>query len=197
MPVAVGDIVRIVARMKLFSVDDIVNVFHFRVDVNTSGNDTIFMVDVAILLDQLYTLINGGVSPNISYLRIEGINVTQSVLLPDASWPVLAVGGGSGEMLPEMNAASVFHRTLKPRTRASKFLPPTTESSNVEGALSTIYAGLVASYGAFLLAPLTTLNITLAYGAFNRLLATFNQATITVVPNRFRTQRRRRVGVGS
>lgn len=197
MAVVVDDIVRITAKLELDGTFDIVNVFHFTVDVNLTPDDTVFMSDVAFILDTLYALQNNRMSDRITYDVIEGVNVTQSVLLPQANWPVLVVGLAIEEMLPETVAASVFHRTATPRVRATKFMPPTTEFSSTGGALETVYAGLMQNFANALAAPLLAAQVTLSYGAFNRVLSTFTPVTLGVVPARFRTQRRRRIGVGS
>lgn len=197
MAVNVGDVVRITARMLLDGVDDIINVYHFVVDTNTTANDEAFMVEVAARMDALYTLINSRVSDRVTYISVEGFNVSQIVLLPPASWPVLTAGGTAGVMLPEMVTACAFHRTTTPKVRASKFLPPTTEESNDGGALGVAYKALVQLFADFLLAAIVGPNINLDYIAFNRTLETFVRVASAVVPARFRTQRRRRIGVGS
>ncbi len=197
MAVTVGNIVRLTAKLLLFGVDDIVNVFHFRVLVNTSANDTVFMAQAALALDSLYVGINAFVSDNCSYISVEGQNVTDDELLPSTSWPTLTIGGDVDSMLPEMNSICVFHRTLKPRVRASKFLPPTAENQNLEGAVSVAAVALAQTFGDTLTADLTGVDIALRYVAFNRTLGTSTDVTQAIVPARFRTQRGRRIGVGS
>jgi len=197
MAVQVGDVVRITARLLLNNIGDIVNVYHFLVDTNTTSDDTDFMGEVADALDTLYTIINGAIHPDVSYVSVDGINVTQSVLLPSTAWPVLTVGGNTSEMLPEMVTACVFHRTLTPRVRASKFLPPYGENNNTDGAILAAAVVTLQQYGDALTASLVEANIQLDYGAFNRVTSTFTAVTQALVPVRFRTQKRRRLGVGS
>lgn len=197
MAVAIGDVVRITPRLLLDGTFDIVNVFHFVVDVNLTPDDTVFMSDVAFIMDTLYALQNARMTNRISYSSVEGFNVTQTVLLPQAPWPVLVTGLETGDMIPETVAASVFHRTAKPRVRATKYFAGVTEVSNTGGALEPVYAGLMAAIALALSAPLLAAQVTLSYGAFNRLLSTFTPVTLGVVPARFRTQKRRRLGVGS
>lgn len=197
MTVQIGDVVRITARMLLDGASDVVNVFHFVVDANTSLDDTAFMADVAVSMDALYTGINNRVSDRISYSSVQGFNVTQGVLLPDTAWPILVAGADVGDMLPEMSTACCFHRTVVPRVRASKFLPPATETSNTGGALEVVYKGLVTTFANFLLLGLVGVTTDLQYVAFNVLLTTFTRVVSAQVPARWRTQKRRRIGVGS
>jgi len=152
---------------------------------------------VASILDTLYTKINLIMSNNVTYDSIDGINVTKTELLPPKDWPILTGGANVNSMLPEMSAACVFFRTLKPNVRCSKFLPPFTEEASVDGAVESGAVTAVGLFGDFLVAPLVVTNLTLGYVSFNRLTSVSTQVLTRVVPARYRTQRRRRIGVGS
>ncbi len=197
MPVAVGDIVRITAKMLLSGIGDIVNVYHFSVAVDTAPNDTQFMLDTALLIDTLYGLINIDVHLNVGYSSIEGQNISKNELLPSTAWPTLVNGAQATEQLPEQVAACVFHRTLTPRVRASKFLPPMGENVNIDGALNPASEVRIQSFGDSLTTGLAGPRVSLVYVAFNRVLSTATVVTQALVPSRFRTQRNRRLGVGS
>lgn len=197
MAVEVADIIRIVAKLKLNGVSDIVNVYHFVVAINNLASDDLVMDGVATLLDTLYTKINLVMSDNITYDGIDGINVTKTELLPPKAWPVLTAGANVNSMLPEMSAACVFFRTLKPNVRCSKFLPPFTEEASVDGAVESGAVTAVGLFGDFLVAPLVVTDLTLGYVSFNRVTSVSTAVATRVVPPRYRTQRRRRLGVGS
>jgi len=181
----------------LDGIGDIINVFHFVVAVNDLLNDDEVMIGVANIMDDLYTIINGVVANNVAYESIDGQNITKDELLPSKDWPVLTVGGNATDMLPEMTSCCVFFRTIKPRVRASKFLPPFTEGGLVDGALEAATLGLAEDWGDFLVAPLTDTDLTLGYVSFNRVTSVATEIISRVVPARFRTQRRRRLGLGS
>jgi len=195
--VGLGNIVRITARLLINNLDDVVNVFHFFVAQNTTADDADFMTETALELDTIYTLINTAMPTNITYTSVEGLNVTLGELLPSTAWPTLVAGVNGSEMLPEMVSACVFHRTLKPRVRAAKFLPPFGESGSVSGAILPGTVATIQAFGDALTDSLVGPNIQLDYGAYNRVLATFTPVTQALVPARFRTQKRRRLGVGS
>jgi len=197
MAVLVNDIVRITAKMQLLGVSDVVNVFHFSVAVNTTANDTQFMDEVADALDALYFGLATLVHPLISYVSVEGQNISQDVLLPSRPWPVLVAGANVSEMLPEQVSACVFHRTLKPRVRAVKFLPPMGENVATDAVIAPPNVAIIQSFGDALTIGLVEPNVSLVYVAFNRVLSTSSVVTQAIVPSRFRTQRRRRLGVGS
>lgn len=197
MAVGVLDIVRITANLLLDDTNLVQNVFHFIVDAIPGPDDDGFMDEVDDIMDDLYITINLRVVDRITYDSITGINVTKDELLPSRAWPTLTAGADTDVMIPEMNAGCVFHRTVKPRTRASKFIPPCGETSNDGGALGVTYKTLLQNFGNFLVGDIIEAGTTLRYGAFNRSTSIFTPVVVAVVPARFRTQRRRRIGVGA
>lgn len=197
MAVTVGNVVRIVALMQLNGVSDVVNVYHFVVNALTAASDLAFMTDVAVEMDALYTLINASIVDNVTYQSIDGQNITDNELLPSVAWPVLTAGLSGGNMMPEMDSACVFHRTATPRVRASKFLPPVGDGNNTDGVIGAILRAALIVYGDRLTLGLISAAVDLSYVAFNRTLGTTTPVTQAIVPQRWRTQRRRRIGVGS
>lgn len=197
MAVEVADILRIVPRLSLDGIGDIINVFHFVVAVQDLLDDEAVMTGIAEMMDDLYTEINLLMPTNITYVSVDGQNITKDELLPSTDWPVLTAGVNVNSMLPETVAACVFFRTNKPRVRCAKFLPPFTQEANVDGAVETGALADIGSFGDFLVAPLVVTDLTLGYVSFNRVTSVATQVLSRVVPARFRTQRRRRLGVGS
>ena len=108
MTVGVGDIVRITAKLLLNGVSDIVNVYHFSVAANTTLNDTAFMTEVALELDTLYAGINPVIATTVTYVSLEGQNITKDELLPSRPWPTLIAGASATEQLPEQCSVCVF-----------------------------------------------------------------------------------------
>lgn len=197
MAVGVGDIIRIAARMQLGGVADIINVYHFVVAVQDLIDDSAVMDSVAGIMDDLYTIINGSVSDEVTYVSVDGINVSEEELLPSKDWPVLTAGAAISDMLPEMNSVCVFFRTIKPRVRAAKYLPPFTADALVNGAVNPAIISDMEDYGDFLVDPIAVTDLQLGYVSFNRITTIATAVDSRVVPARFRTQRRRRLGVGS
>lgn len=197
MAVEVGDVLRIAARMRLAGIGDIINVYNFVVAVNGFLNDGQVMDAVANIMDDLYTTINQNVHQDVAYESIEGLNVTKSELLPDRDWPLLVAGANITDMLPEMNAACCFFRTITPKVRASKFLPPFGVNTQTDGALNAVPVTEIEAFGDFLVAPIVETSLTLGYVSRNRVTGIITSVSSRVVPARFRTQRNRRLGVGS
>lgn len=197
MAVSVGDFVRITAKMKLFGTDDVMNVFTYRTDVNATADDTAYMSDVADRLDVHYTGLDPDMTDDLTYVTISGFNISKDELLPDTDWPVLVAGPNVAILLPTQVAACVFWRTITPKVRTSSFIGGYTVTSlaaNARVAAPTITR--LETFGAGM-RELITANITLTKGSFNEVALLFTEAGAAQVPDRFRTQRRRRIGVGS
>jgi len=197
MAVAIGDVVRLTAKMKLFGTEDIQNVFHYKVTRNDTLDDTVFMTEAALLLDIAYTLINVAVADDISYSSVDGQNITQNVLLPETSWPVLTVGINTGNLLPTQAAGCVFWPTTTPKVRTSTFLAGFTDANNQpNGSINPALVALFLLFGNAL-EDWNTLGVDADKGSQHAVSGVFTPAGQAQVPSRWRTQRRRRVGVGS
>lgn len=198
MAISVGDILRISAEMELSTVDQVINVFNFKVITNNLATDQLFMTELATLIDATYLQINGEVVASIKYVSIEGQNLTKNELLPGVPWSTLTFGANANTPLPTQITACVFFRTLTPKVRAAKFLPLMSEGANVNvGEVDGIAQAACQAFGDALVAGLVGANIEVQYGAFNVPLVRFTPVIQAIVPVRWRTQRRRRVGVGS
>ncbi len=197
MAVVVGDFVKITAKMKLFGTDDVQNVYTFRVDRNDTPNDTVFMTAMALHMDDAYTLILADIADELTFISVDGINISKSELLPDTAWPVLTVGPNTNALLPTQTAACVFWPTTTPKVRTSTFLGGYTEGANfLDGTIVVSVQASLALFGAAM-RIVATASVDAVKGSFNPTLLIFTPAGTAQVPNRWRTQRRRRIGVGS
>lgn len=178
--------------------DKFTNTFHFKVLAASWVNNLAFMTEVAAFMDAAYTGINVNITFSLNFLHIDGQNLTQDVLLPLVAWPFLTVGGNASDALPTQVTARPYFPTTRPKTRAAIGLPPYGEGTQLNGgvldagAVTTTEAWADLFVGAILMA-----SGTLEYGAYNRLLDRFTAVDSRVLPPRFRTLKRRRIGVGS
>ena len=198
MTVAIGDIVRINCNFQWLTSDFFTNGYYLQVTHNTSSTDLLFMGHIADHFDALYTLVNADVADSISYVDVQGQNITQNLLLPSVAWPVLTVGLETAQALPTQIAPYVFWRTLRPKTRSAVYVPGYTEDANSAGG--AIVAAAVTRLQSFADAHLVGVREILVEadaGAYNVALDRFTEASAAVGPSRFATQRRRRLGVGS
>jgi hypothetical protein len=183
--------------MKLFGTDDVMNVLTYRVDINTTVDDAAFMVEAAARLDVNYGGLLADISTLLTFETIDGQNISKSELLPEVPWPVITAGTNVNALLPTQVAAEVFWPTITPKVRTSSFLGGYAVTAN--SPTGEVQVATIARINTFAIAQMTLINtnISLVKGSFNPLLLLFTASGLPVVPNRWRTQRRRRVGVGS
>ncbi len=197
MTVANNDIVRITAKMKWFGTDDVVNVFTYRAIQQDHATDLLFMTDVAVALDLAYAELIAEQSDDFTYESVDGFNVTQDVLLPDVPWPVITAGQSATNPVPQQCSISAFWPSTRPKTRTQAYF-----AGFVVGMIDTdgqiTAAGITAAQDcADIIFNLVTADIDLIKGSWNADLALFTPSGAAQVPTRWRTQRRRRIGVGS
>lgn len=195
----VNDIIRMVARFQRVGGGDVyTNTLHFKVVTASWATNLIFMGEMADFLDDTYTFVNGEISSAMEYSDIDGQNLTQDVLLPLVTWPVLTIGGNVSEQLPTQVTARPYWPTTRPKTRAALGLIPFGETSQAAGGLLDATAiGAIEDFADELVGTVTLVSGTLLYGAYNPEFTRFTPVDSRVVPSRFRTLRRRRVGVGT
>lgn len=195
--VNLGDIVRVVALMKLDGLHDVVNVYHFEQRVAGQASGDVWMTDVAAYLDSAYTEIVAHISNRLEFFLITGQNLTQDEILPEKTWPLLVTGSDAGDMLPEQLCPYVFWRTPRPRTRSSVFLPPFGEGAwtgaNIPPAALTSLQNYANRFTGDFVMTLGAIR----KGAFNPGLLRFSECSTGIRQTSYRTQRRRRIGVGS
>lgn len=197
MTAVIGDVLKITCKMRLLGTDDVQNVYTYKITGGTLPDDLQIMQGIAAHMDTGYLLINARVSTALAYVTVDGINITQSVLMPEVPWPVLTAGLEGANLLPTQVAACVFWPTTTPKVRSSSFLGGFTETDN--GFIGEIGAGLLGvlnTFGVFM-QGMVQAEISADKGSFNPLTSTFTASGSPQVPTRWRTQRRRRVGVGS
>jgi hypothetical protein len=197
MAVQIGDIVRLTAKMKLFGTDDVMNIFHYEISLNDTLDDLTLMEEAALLLDIAYTHLINDLTEELTFVTIDGQNITQNTLLPEVPWPVLVNGDNAASLLPTQCAAEVFWPTTTPKVRTTCFVGGYAITANdALGAIAVGSLGRLADFGAQL-TEWTTANVEGLKGSFNVAKDVFTPAGSPVVPTRWRTQRRRRLGVGS
>lgn len=197
MAVNQNDVLRVTAEMTMNG-HDLQNVFHIR-STNTSViSNAKALADCAKIADDWYTFIITSIETGVAFDQVRVQNVTQAELLGAAGWPLLVGGTNANALLPEQVAALITYPTSLPRTRGGVYFGGFTEADNAPGGV--IEAGLVTG--------LTNLAIDMIsekvfgvdsyrYVVFNTLLKTFVLPVSALVHSRWRTQRRRRSGVGA
>ena len=197
MTVVQNDVLRVTAEMTVNG-HDLQNVYHLR-STNVGGvSDAKALSDMAAVMEDVYQKLDTFMSDGVTFDQVRVQNVTQAVLLGAAAWPLLVAGTLTSHLLPEVASALVTYVTNKSRVRGGTYLGGFTESENVAGG------GIAAG----LLTPLATMSTELlgeyVFGAdsyrlvvYNTVLKTFIVPLSAIVHTLWRTQRRRRTGVGS
>jgi hypothetical protein len=197
MAVAIGDIIRVNANMLMQNTEIYTNVFHFQITANATADDDAFMDDMAGYIDLTYAEVDDIMTDELDFTNISAQNITQDEILPTKTWPFRTSGLDAGDPLPFQVAALVYYPTIRPKTRASSYLPGLTEASNTAAGVwiaATVTA--LEDWGDLFLGLVGSVDITMRRGAYNLALNRFTPVNSRVVPTRARTQRRRRPGVG-
>ncbi len=197
MTVQQNDVMRVTAELSIDG-GDLQNVFHYRSTNVGAIPDSTALGDLADVMNELYTIINGGVSVDVSYDQITVQNVTQDALMGTALWPVLTAGVGGGDRLPDQCAALLTMPSATPKVRGGVYLGGYFEAASAaDSSLTAVVLADVVSFGAELLLEQVFGANSYRYVIFNRLLSTFTLPVAALAHAVWRTQRRRRQNVGS
>lgn len=199
MAPVLNDIVRVVNVFeRQGSLDIFTNTFYFKVLAASWASDLQFMSEIANYMDISYLIINGSFNTAMLYKHIDGQNITQNQLLPLVPWPTLTAGVNATDMLPTQCTARPYFPTNRPKTRAAIGLPPYSENTQSGGGLiAAATLTVTETWADRFVGNMILAGGTLQYGAFNNALVRFTPVDSRVVPQRFRTIKRRRVGVGA
>lgn len=198
MTVAVGDIVRVTAKFSWGS-DENLNVFHVKNNGSSGVDDAAFMTAVAAWLDGTWQLINTHLASGMSYVSIEGYNVTQDAPIDEVAWPTLTAGAQTTDSAYALQtAALVKFGTQVAKSQGRKFIAGLTEAG-VQGAglLNSTVASALIGFAGRLITGFTASGEQFDFGNWNDTLSRFALWTYSEIGNYLATQRRRKAGVGS
>lgn len=153
MPLDVWDTVRVTARFKNSISGDIVNVYHFTASAAISDDDDTIMDAIDSKLDAMYTDISSHLmseqSPyDIRYDVVDWIGGKEKVVrnVGSRSWTLNNPPSNTQDGLPQMNAAIVNGRTLRPKTWARKYIGALSEGNIADGSLTGSVLSAVGDY---------------------------------------------------
>jgi hypothetical protein len=197
MTVQNGDILRVAVRWQWDALHDIINVWHLLVnDTGTATSDEDVMNDIENALSTILSTYMASVPTNVTGVDLSGVNITQDVLLPLVLNDM--DGGSLGEGLPLPTTPMIQFHSATPRHGSRIYLPVMHEGTNLDGVMSTGLVDVLEDVAADVLAGLVG---GLFGGDFERLAydrsaGIGRKLTAAFIPATFRTQRRRRQGVG-
>jgi len=197
MTIQSGDVIRVTCKMDLDD-QDIRNVYHVKYDGSAAIEDETFMFGVRAALDAAYDYFDQHVPDALTYMLIEGFNVTQDLPCTEEPWPNLTTGTNEGDPLPLQLAPLVVFGNDAPRSSGRKYLPPLSESAlDTTGTiLSTVWDDFVP-YAAKILVDLVFDDGVGQFGVWSKKYERFAPFVNAVVKTVFQTQRRRTLGKGS
>lgn len=197
MAVTQNDVLRVTAEMTQ-GADAVQNVYHFRSTNAPPVDDLDVLDDMADIMDEVYALLDGEMHTGVTFDQVRVQNVTQDTLLGSIGFPGITAGLNITDPMPRPVAALITYPTATPRTRGGTYYGGFTEDRNT--ASGSILAGTLvnlASVAALMLAENVFGAASYRMVVFNAALDTFALPVSAVIHDIWRTQRRRRQGVGS
>jgi len=192
------DVVEVVARMEFDGVEDVVNVYQFRLDSVSSVDEADVVDDMLDIMEALYTILKA-MLPVIQVFRdIRVRNVTQGLLYGVHAWPTLTVGTGTGGPLPPGVGGLVSFPTNVSRVTMRKYWGGTTQDY-LDGSGLLIAAGvtILTNAAAELIALHVEANGDWVYGYTSPKTLSFKEPVGALVTDIIAYQRRRKQGRGS
>ena len=199
MAIEVGDILRGSFRQKWDGVDDVVNVYHFLIDVAGTSDDEDFLAGITQAVNLAYTEVESHLANNLQATVVDWFNVTQDTPLGQRSWGSGYSGGtGTGEALPTTAAALILLPTAKKRTQGRVYLGPFLEAAQSDSRWTGTVLTALADFATQLVLPTTVTNDGEArYVVYSRAQGDAHIPTSRRIVDIVASQRRRRLGRGS
>jgi hypothetical protein len=133
MTVNQEDVIRVTARLKYRTLDDVQNVYYVKYEGATPLTDSAARNDLEAWLEDIYGEFSGGMPEELTFEDLTFFNYTQDAPMSDGDWPFLVQGGSATDELPSGVAAVATASTGKKNTRSRKFWGPLTEALTTDG----------------------------------------------------------------
>lgn len=134
MSIGLGDIIEVAAVHLFLNTDEIINVWHFKAAVASTGGFSEEDTDIGAMMDELYTIIEDEMSSGVSVGEIRWRNITDNTPTRYIAWPGPHTGGESATTsLPPGLSPLITLRTGQLNVTGRKFLPPFTEAQQTGG----------------------------------------------------------------
>lgn len=135
MSVTAGDIIRVACRQETNGSDDVINVFHFAVQLPPTPNtDSALLSDISTHMSQAYSQIETHLSNGLVAVDITVYSVSDDRPIGVSAWGAGYTGGtASGEGLPAADCLLVLFPTSVKRTIGRTYLSPFTEGAQAYG----------------------------------------------------------------
>jgi hypothetical protein len=193
-----GDVLRVTAKMKVSTGQDIQNVFHMK-HGGSAQEAAVEYAAVADWVEAIYSELITDFASKLTFETIDVYNITKDFVVGEEAWPSLTAGTGTGDPVAPQLSGLITFTTNTGKSQGRKYLPPFFESAAT--SLGEIWATTLGHMAAAAAAALLDIAIApdtnISAGNWNQALGRFTTWIAAVVKTTFRTQRRRRTGVGS
>lgn len=194
----IGDIIRVAATLIYDSTEELVNVYHIRMNDGAQGDFAFMAAALQDYMDGIMATLDTELSTLIAAGLLSIANVTQNTVFGAIAWGDFAAGGAAGEPTAAGVTAFAFARTRVPRVQIRKYYGVFPQAAMVDGVWD---AGVTDACGDALDYHIAEQNVVgtldLQGVAYNRELLTWNYGVTVRVNSEPSYQRRRRRGVGS
>lgn len=157
MPVGVNDIIKIAVHFLIDGLDENLNIHTLRVD-DTGGasDDGAFMAALSdLLLDELYSIVQGDMADNVVGTLLTGLNLTDSEILPPTIF-ICTGTNNTADSLARQVTGLVYLNTGFPHRQGRCYLPPFAENNlDDDGQWGSTTQTHLSNFGLALLDPLT------------------------------------------
>lgn len=197
MAIGANDLVRCASVWQV-GAEEQVNVHYLTVTGIAAQTQQQIRQDIAEWFTDGYTTVVSKMWGSTNHLRIELFNITDGNPEPTIGAQALLDGSNAGEVLPAQVAAEVYFRTGISRRIGRTFLPTFTEAVITDGSWVAATLADLQTFGDYCRdIHVLTNGVNLEKKIWDRAALIARDVIEAVVPFDSRTQRRRRVGVGS
>lgn len=197
MAIGTNDLIRCASVWQV-GAEEQVNVHYLTVTGIAAQTQEQIRQDIAEWFTDGYSTVVGLMWQSTDHLRIELFNVTDGNPEPTISAQALLNGTNAGEILPPQVAAEVYFRTGISRRIGRTFLPTFTEATITDASWVAATITGLQTFGNYCRdIHVLTNGVNLEKKIWDRAALVARDVIEAVVPFDSRTQRRRRVGVGS
>lgn len=203
MAVAVGDVVKCVAKLQDLNGSLIENIWFYRNDGTASVSNTDFLTAVETELSSLYTYFQSYLPSSLDTVSIAcdivifiSGKLTVSQPVGDVPWTTWSGGTGTGAGLPQGCAAVVNFPTVSPGVVGRKFFGPMTVAAQDDGELDSTFQGQLASFVTDYLGGMSVAGETFDPVLMSTKYAAYRDISSGIINSVVGYQRRRKAGVG-
>lgn len=193
-----GEIFQGTGRMDFDGINEINNVYQFRLESAVPITDEEAVDDILEIIDDVIQFLTTFLSVLVVARDIVVRRLSPATVFGAFPWPTFTAGVATADATPPGVAGQVYFSTAIPRVILRKYYGVFNETQiSTAGDLRNTVRDAMALIGAKLLLSITATNGVWRYGYFSPKVAGFVEPTVATIPTPFSYQRRRKPGVGS